>query len=367
MTTLQITAAASPFDFNDTWPSIDRPSPASAHVFQTAELLHLWCKTIGKARAVAPLFLRIADDAGSPLMLLPIGLERRAAGVRVLTFLDGGVSDYNAPVLFANASSVAAIGSTEIWRALTDALPSFDVAALEKMPVDVLGAPNPIASFASAPHAPSGHVVPLTGTWRDYVRTRLHRAKDSRRKMARLREHGAVRLVVAKTQADLDRLFPILIAQKTRRYLDLNNENGFDRPGYRDYYRAVTSELFEPGVVHLSALEVGDDILATHWGLMFGDRFYSLMLAFAEHPLARYSPGRLLVEHLVEWCFARGLRAFDLGVGDMEWKQHFKPVRTPLCHLSLAANPLGWTYLEARKIRNELRVRGLPGAPPKAA
>ena len=139
-----------------------------------------------------------------------------------------------------------------------------------------------------------------------------------------------------------------------------------DEPDHRAY-RAVTSELFERGVVHLSALEVGDDILATHWGLMFGDRFYSIMLAFAEHPLARYSPGRLLIEHLVEWCFARGLRAFDLGVGDMEWKQHFKPVRTPLCHLSLAANPVGWTYLEARKIRNELRVRGLPGAPPKAA
>ena len=363
--TLRVTVAASPFDFGDLWPKIDRPGSARVHIFQTAELLQLWCATIGKARGVAPLFLRVDGASGEPIMLVSMGLERRAAGVRVLTYLDGGVSDYNAPILLTDEPVTSSPGA--LWRALTEALPTFDVAMLEKMPHQVLGAGNPLSNLAAEAQPPSAHVVPLQGDWPAFVRTRLHRPKDSRRKMSRLAEHGEVRFVIAETQSDVERLFPVLIAQKTRRYLDLNSEDGFDRPGYRDYYRTVTTELFPRGVVHLSALEVGGEILATHWGLTFNQRFYALMLAFAEHPLSRYSPGRLLVERLVEWSFARGLSAFDLGVGDMAWKQHFSPERVPLRHLAFAANPVGWTYLEARKLRDGLRVRAFPGTSPKAA
>lgn len=367
MTALHVTAAASPLDFPELWPRLDFQGASTAFVFQTAELLDLWRRTIGKARGVAPLFLRIAEPSGEPLMLLALGVERRSGGVRVLTFLDGGVSDYNAPVLLANLTRLRNLPPALLWEAVANAVPSFDVASLEKMPSHVLGLNNPICQWARSPSAPSAHVIGLAGTWNDFVKTRLHRAKDSRRKLRRLEEHGTVRFVVAKTSAAVERLLPVLIAQKTRRYLELNNSDGFERPGYRDYYRLATGELFDRGVLHLSALEVGDDVIATHWGLVWSKRFYSLVLAFADHPLAAYSPGRLLIEHLVEWSFANGLRAFDLGVGDMAWKQAFAPQRIPLFHLTMCASPLGWTYLEARQVRDALRTRTKGGASPKAA
>lgn len=178
--TLHVTAAASPFDFGEVWPRIGRPCSAHAHIFQTAELLQLWCATIGKARRVAPLFLRIDDASGEPVMLAAFGLERRAGGVRVLTFLDGGVSDYNAPVLLTHRSTT--IAPDKLWRALRHALPSFDVAILDKMPELVLGGLNPLSQLAPEATPPSAHVIQLHGDWPTFVRTRLHRPKDSRRK-----------------------------------------------------------------------------------------------------------------------------------------------------------------------------------------
>jgi len=108
-------------------------------------------------------------------------------------------------------------------------------------------------------------------------------------------------------------------------------------------------------------------VLAVHWGLAARDRFYCLMLAFADHPLARYSPGRLLVEHLIRWSCEQGLRTFDLGYGDAPWKALIGAERLPLFHACFPVTPFGWTYLEARKLRDVLKNPPLGRIPEKAA
>lgn len=352
MTSLHIQVARTLKAFIDVWPSLDRPGRGAHTIFQTSDLIALWRDTIGAARRTQPLFVRI-DNAAGLLMLLALGLEQRR-GARVLTFLDGGVNDYNAPILFPAAARLDAAAAPAIWRALTSALPPFDAAILEKMPAHVDGAVNPLFAMSSGASAPSGHVVALHGGWHDFVARRLHRPKDSMRKRRRLAEAGLVRFHIAQTQADVDRIFPVLVKQKTRRYLELNGVDGFERPGYRRYFSELTARLFPRGVVHLSALEVDGEILAAHWGLIANDRFYCLMLGHADHPLARFSPGRLLVENLVAWSYAKGLKSFDLGVGDAEWKHFFGPSQLPLAHASIAGDALGWAYLEARKLRDRL-------------
>jgi CelD/BcsL family acetyltransferase involved in cellulose biosynthesis len=353
MSDFRVQIAATVDALTEDWPRLDRPGPGAHLIFQTADFIAVWADTIGAARRVHPLFIRIEKD-GALLMLLALGLEQRR-GARVLTFLDGGVSDYNAPILFPAAQRLPAAAAPELWRSILAALPDFDAAILEKMPAQVNGVANPLFALSEdGASAPSGHVIPLQGSWDDFVAQRLHRPKDSKRKRRRLAEAGAVRMHIAQSQADVDRIFPVLIKQKTRRYLELNGEDGFERPGYRRYFAEITAQLFPRGVAHLSALEVAGEILATHWGLVHGGRFYCLMLAYADHPLARFSPGRLLVEDLVAWSFAQGLTAFDLGVGDTEWKHLFQPERLPLAHASLAGNALGWAYLEARKLRDRL-------------
>jgi CelD/BcsL family acetyltransferase involved in cellulose biosynthesis len=356
----RITTASDPAAFGSLWPSLSAPGDGDCHIFQTQEIIAHWRATIGAARKAQPVFLRVDNENGAPLLLLALAIERRR-GARVLTWIDGGVSDYNTPILFP--ASRGGVDANTLWRKLLTALPPFDAALLDKMP----GATNPMAALAGAPSAPSGYCISLSGTWSDYAAQRLHRPKDSRRKMRRLAEAGATRVTIARDQADVDRLFPVLIAHKTRRYLELNGEDGFDRPGYRDYIVRLTNDFAVGGCVQLSALEVDKEVLAVHWGLIWKKRFYCLILAYADHALAQYSPARLLVEQLVAWCFEQGIETFDLGHGDAPWKRLFAPERLQLFHAALATNPLGWAYLEARKLRDRWRDAGASHSSHRAA
>jgi len=51
-----------------------------------------------------------------------------------LRFLDGGLSDYNAPVVFPPVRDWDTKTVRSIWNALRKHIPAFDIAILEKMP-----------------------------------------------------------------------------------------------------------------------------------------------------------------------------------------------------------------------------------------
>jgi hypothetical protein len=73
------------------------------------------------------------------------------------------------------------------------------------------------------------------------------------------------------------------------------------------------------GSVHISCLQLNGRTLATHWGLVFKRRFYSLMSGYQAGEW-RYSVGRLLLENVVEWCISEKINVFDLTVGDESYK-----------------------------------------------
>jgi CelD/BcsL family acetyltransferase involved in cellulose biosynthesis len=348
---LRVRVSAELQTFADVWPGIDDPN--APHVFQTRDFLQTWVETIGAARGVRPAFTRIDSADGQPLLLIPLGVEHRR-GARVLTFLDGGVCDYNAPVLLS--PEAASLPIDDLWRVLIAAVGPVDDVVLEKMPMKIGALANPLCALAVGPSAPSGHALSLDGDWRAYIATRLHRPKDSRRKRRRLAEAGAVKLVIARPGAEAERVYAALIAQKKRRYIEKNGVDGFDRPGYRAYFRRMTERFLGSGHAHLSALECDGELLATHWGLIHGKRFYCLMLAFAAAPLARYSPARLLVEDLIAWAYANGLERFDFGVGDGAWKKLLGAQPSPMAHARLPLTPYGWAYDTAAKLKRELFV-----------
>lgn len=354
---LRVDVSADIATFDAIWPRINQRSEAASYIFQAREQIDIWLDTIGAARRVRPYFVRVTRD-GAPVMLLAMGIEPRH-GARVLIFLDGGVCDYNAPILFPGAEALSQEDMKALWPSILAALPRFDAIVLEKAPQEINGRNNPLR-FVACNEATGGYVVPLHGDYARYEATRLHRPKDSRRKRRRLNDSGALAFVVATTPAQVERLFAAFMRQKRRRYMQKNGVDGFDRPGYRAYFHAMTERLHAHGHIHLSALEVNGAPIATHWGLVSNGCFYCLMLAYEEGPLAQYSPARLLVEDLIAWSFHEKLHTFDLGVGDAPWKRMVGAERRPLAQVSRAVTPLGWAYLEAGKLRRRFSAGGEP-------
>jgi CelD/BcsL family acetyltransferase involved in cellulose biosynthesis len=80
------------------------------------------------------------------------------------------------------------------------------------------------------------------------------------------------------------------------------------------------------------------------------------------------SPGRLLLDSLVEWSFLQGFREFDFTIGDEPYKGTFCNVSDGLYRRIAARSPLGWAYwLKASLADAHPRVAGARPSKPAAA
>jgi CelD/BcsL family acetyltransferase involved in cellulose biosynthesis len=302
------------------WPRTDRCGSSShCYVFQCADILEVWCDTVGRARRTRTIFVGVFDDVGRPILLLPLGIERRR-GVRVLGFLDGGVLDYNAPVVFEPVRTWERQSLDRLWSQLIAVLPPFDVAIFDKMPADICGVPNPLIGLASAPYDQSGYLLNITRSWEEFAATRLSYKRDSSAQRRRLAKFGQVAFTIAQTPVDRQRVLEAMMRQKSRHFIETLGVDKFDAPGCRQYYIAMVERFPWPGPLLICGLEVDGKILSTNWGLICNGRFVGIVMSYEGGEWKRFSPGRLLLEDLLKWNFTNRTSIFDFGIGNESYK-----------------------------------------------
>ncbi len=350
VTSFKIRVATDLAEFSKLWPRTDRRgSEQHSYVFQCADILELWCDTVGRARGTQMLFVAVFDDIGRPMLLLPLGIERHS-GIRILRFLDGGLCDYNAPIVFEPTRTWGRHTVERMWQELIRALPRFDIAMFDKMPADICGVPNPFIELG-APFPPSGHFVNITSSWEEYAAKRLPYKRESSYQRRRLAKFGRVAFKVAETPADRQRILQAMMCQKSRRYIETRGADGLDRPGYRQYYIAMTERFTWPRPLFISALEVDGKILATNWGLISNKRFFGIVMSFEGGEWRSFSPGRLLLEDLLKWNFTNGTTVFDFGIGDESYKVAYTDQTLVLYQAIIPATAIGKAYQVGRNTK----------------
>ncbi len=332
-------------DFADVWPILNQPGEYCSYAFQAKDALEVWLDTIGAARVTQPLFVKVSRPDGAPLMLLPLGIERRH-GLKFLGFLDGGVSDYNAPVLFPGAEVIDAPAMRQLWSEILEKLPGFDVAMLEKIPAKVESRQNPFRFIATTQDRSDGHLIDLGNMAKDKQgRLKALRYKYRSGKGRKLSDLAQTELKIATTPEEMEHFYGILIRQKTRRYMETRGVDGFDRPGYRAYYWKMLERLGSQGSVQMSAYVADGVHIASHWGITSRRRFYSLIPSYEAGQWAKFSPGMIHLEEMILWAIDQGYETFDLGVGDEPYKLRIENSILSLSRSEQAATALGRSYL----------------------
>jgi CelD/BcsL family acetyltransferase involved in cellulose biosynthesis len=326
-------------DFDDLWPRSGRLGAARCYAFQCADILELQCDTFAAARGLELFFVAILGHDGEPLALIPLSI---AGGqrLRVLKFLDGGLSDYNAPVVFPPVVNWDLTTVYAIWAGLRKLLPAFDVAVFDRMPDFVGDLPNPLSRLSTSESPESGHAMTLSGTWRDFA-AKLPRGRTLRY-TRRLSELGTLTFEAAETVEQYDVFVEALIRQKRQRDLEIHGLASLDRPGYCAYLRRARGFIYPSGPVCLQALKINDTIIAAIFGYVVGRRFIPEIRSF-DGEWRGYSPGRIAINNAVEWCFSKGLDVFDFGIGDEAYKDEYCDLRLVLRKAVIPTTALGWT------------------------
>lgn len=298
---------------------------ALLYAFQTYEWLSLWYKYIGKNQKVITK-IAIIRDGGTIIAVLPFGIYTRHH-IKCLSWLGGDVTDYHGPILSPIFSWDQRI-FFKFWNALLSKAEfrDIDVILLEKQPEIIGESKNPFVFLSQTPFRAHAHYAVLNGNWESYFKNHKkakHRA-DSRRQLKKLKEQGSVAFshITAPDKAHF--YIRHLIDQKSARYKEIGARDAFKNELIKNFYQNVIPALLSKKLAHLSALTVNETPIALHFGLLHRKRFYYLIPSFKGGLWRRHSPGRLLMEHLIKWCFENDVKVFDLTIGDEEYKMSWR-------------------------------------------
>jgi CelD/BcsL family acetyltransferase involved in cellulose biosynthesis len=324
------------------WYDINPSTP-----FQHPQWYDAWYAAFARAEGVTPLIAVVADaSTGEPAALLPL-IRRRQNNIAIVEFADLDLTDYNAPIL-GSAAPRDAKAARALWRSLLSALRRMpdraDLIRLRKVPVDLDGKPNPIALLGAAGPCPlNGNLV---ATGQDYDAWRYTLEKTVRKELERswrvfTRDPAASFAIITDTDEALRILSATEVQQGTRmqslglNYI-LNDET------CAAFYRNLVRDGVGNGYALVSALMVGDEVVATLLGIRTGSRYVMIRISNAGEKWSNCSPGRLIIERTMAALHRDGVRAFDFSVGNYAYKRRFGVTRLPLIDISAALSWRGW-------------------------
>ena len=263
---------------------------ADGFAFQTFNFLETWYEHIG-SRAEIDLQIVVAwGSKAKPLMILPLGIETRG-GLRRLSFLGGDLNDYNAPLLAPNFLDHVAPGEfASLWSDIQAVLPDYDVAELMRLPAMVDGQPNPLLEMGTQLNASGAHMTTLGQDFDAYYdekrNSKAKRHFRSRRK--KLEEMGETRYVHPESPKAIEASVSKLVELKSAALKAMGAHDFLSKPGYVDFYKALSVKTGADGGAHVSHMEVAGDYVAGNWGLVHKGRFYYLLASYDGPKFGRY-------------------------------------------------------------------------------
>ncbi|MCJ2053147.1 GNAT family N-acetyltransferase [Methylobacterium sp. J-070] len=330
--------------------------------YQRFDWIAAYLRSTGQLDAARVAVLR--DAEGRVRLLLPLTVQR-AYGLRVARTVGDTHANYHMP-LFATRDA-AAIPPGDIVAALVQAgrAAGIDLYALQHQPRMWEGAANPLAATGE-PEASDGYGLML-GPDPDSTVRRVFSAdarKKLRSKEKRLIEaKGAVAYRRAGTPEEVAAFLAAFYAQKAARFAGMGIADPYADPSIRAFLTASASGPNPALEIYALCLAESGRVLATFCGAVSESRFSGMMTAFDADPeISRFSPGDLLLQHLVHDQTARGRRGFDLGVGEARYKASICDETIGLVETLVPVSLRGRTYGALRQglTRTKRRIKRDP-------
>ncbi|WP_020184756.1 GNAT family N-acetyltransferase [Methylopila sp. 73B] len=326
--------------------------------YQTPAFLRAWSDHAAEHERTAPLIAVARDGDGAAVALLPFGL-RRSFGVTTAAFLGGTHVNYNMPVV--RRDRLAAFDAGEVARLIreTARAGAVDLFVLRNQPMAWNGFPNPFAALPRQAAPDEGYSGPLAESLELHLK-RFVSAKTrsaQRRKMRRFEEQGVVRLYRAESADDRERVLEAYFRQKAQRLGARGVDNPFAVPGVDRFIRAAAGLDGAGRTVDLYGFDLDEQVIATFAVICDADRMCGMFNSITSGDPARYSPGELLLNFMVEDAITRGMTRFDLGVGAAAYKQMYCPDSEPLFDSIFGVSALGRAVAAAAAAKTAAKAR----------
>lgn len=294
-------------------------------------------------------------DGGAIAGVLPLAVTREN-GLKTVRFADFGVTDYASPLL-GPAAPANLPGAVAFWTAVRVALAGHHLVRFERLTPAIGDVPNPFAVLPSARRSRmSGHVIVMPDSVKAYVAALGRKTrKEVERCQRHIAEAGPLRAERANAGADAAAAFARLEALQAARWAGADDRYRIGRPEFARFYRAVLDRGTEEGFCDVVTLFAGDAVVGAVFGISTTDRFTVLRIATDDAKWGRFSPGRITLLAAMQLFVDRGIRTFDLGIGDYAFKRRLGATPVPLADLTAALSWMGEPAASALRLKAFVR------------
>jgi len=310
--------------------------------YQQFDFLGPWQRRVGERKNFLPFIVIAYDGERRPLLLLPLALRHRH-GVRTACFMGGNHATFNMALWDRDFAASATVTDLNALIAGIAERSAADVLALTQQPLRWRDLPNPMALL---PKQPSVNACPLLTMVPGAAPATLVSNSFRRRlkgKERKLQTKSGYRYHVAISDPEIKRLLDWFFSVKPLRMAEQRLPNVFAETGVEDFIRDACMARPSGGghVIDIHALECDDEVIAIFAGVADGHRFSMMFNTYTMSGNSRYSPGLILMRHIIDHYAGNGYRALDLGIGSDDYKRLFCKGDEPIFDSFIPLSPRG--------------------------
>jgi CelD/BcsL family acetyltransferase involved in cellulose biosynthesis len=335
-------------------PAWDRlAAEAVATPFGRRDWIELWQRHIGAATGQHPVIAVAHDARDEPLFILPFAV-RSGRLLTVARWFGGSHAQLNMGLWRRDIAAGLTADDLNHAFATVAQQRGIDLFILLNQPALWDGRANPLVQLRRQPSPDDVFRVDFDGeSGEALIKSRL---KPSLRgllksKEKKLQKLAGYRYFRAATPEETERVLAAFLTQKAAHLKAQGVRNAFAEPGVVDFLRAACTEGLAAGAptIELHAIEGGGEVLAVMGGVANAQRFSSMFNSYTLTEHARWSPGLILISHLMRACADRGIASYDLGAGYAAYKRWFCKTTDPLFDSVLSFSERG--HIAAALIR----------------
>lgn len=311
-------------DVEQIWRELEKQTAISC--YQKFDFVDSWFKNLGVNHGLKPFIISGKNEKGETAFIWPFVLKTNKLGT-YLTWPGEKHANYNMGMNRLDwAPSLNRRVILDTFRKARKILP-FDGVHLHNQPETWNGRPNPFLTIKRNPSPSFGYWADFSDGFDTYINAiKSKRARKRIRWQQRgLSEMGNLTFERAATNEDVDRFLKRHFEMRETRFKSLGKYDALSEAGVREFFTDLSSRAptaAQPPL-ELHALLIDGEIMSIYSGAVSGDRFSASFNSIDIGPASRYSVGDTLLHHMIQDCAKRGLKSFDLGIGEASYKQQW--------------------------------------------
>lgn len=335
---------------------------ATNTIFQTHQWASAWWKTFGERHK---LLYMVMEDAGQVRGFAPLMAASTDGGGNALHFLADANSDY---CDFASDGNRYAVLDALV-RHFAHEHAGWDSLTLRNIPEHspTLAALMTLSAKYGLWPRPSRRIAaPRIVFGADNQGFKLK--YSVRRHCNRMERLGKAEFRILRDRQDLPHMLDALYEQHVGRYRHKGEHSLFENSLCRSFYATLADELLDSGWLHFSELLLDGRPIALHYGFEYNKVLTWYKPAF-DITHRQYSPGTVLIKHLIDYAREHRLEALDFTIGNEPFKERFSNAINYNRNLTIYRNrPSAYfdamkdrTFSAAKQIMTALGISHAPG------